>query len=106
VDGLSLVDMPLRGLVLNRVQRGGATPISAQRAEAAAEQLAQAKEHPLTAQLLRLHADREQVAERQAALALRFTAAHPDVPVVRVPACAEDVHDLDGLREVGQGLAG
>jgi anion-transporting ArsA/GET3 family ATPase len=106
VDRLSQEAMPLSGLVLNRVQPGGATPISAQRAEAAAEQLAQAKEHPLTAQLLRLHADREQVAERQAALALRFTAAHPDVPVVRVPACAEDVHDLDGLREVGQGLAG
>jgi anion-transporting ArsA/GET3 family ATPase len=105
VDRLSQDDMPLTGLVLNRVQPAGTTPISAQRALAAAEELAQTKEYSLTAQLLRLHADREQVAERQAALALRFTAAHPDVPVARVPACAEDVHDLDGLREVGRGLA-
>jgi hypothetical protein len=97
--------MPLSGLVLNRVHPAGATPISGQRALAAAEQLAETKEHTLTAQLLRLHAEREQIAEREAALAMRFTAAHPDVPVARAPACAEDVHDLDGLREVGQGLA-
>jgi anion-transporting ArsA/GET3 family ATPase len=105
VDRLSQDAMPLSGLVLNRVHPAGATRISGQRALAAAEQLAEAKEHTLTAQLLRLHAEREQVAEREAALAMRFTAAHPDVPVTRVPACAEDVHDLDGLREVGRGLA-
>jgi anion-transporting ArsA/GET3 family ATPase len=105
VDRLSQDTMPLSGLVLNRVHPAGTIPISGQRALAAAEQLAQEKEHGLTAQLLRLHFDREQVAEREATLALRFTAAHPDVPVARVPACAEDVHDLDGLREVGEGLA-
>jgi anion-transporting ArsA/GET3 family ATPase len=105
VDRLSQDAMPLSGLVLNRVHPAGATPISGQRALAAAEQLAETKEHTLTAQLLRLHAEREQIAEREAALAMRFTAAHPDVPVARAPACAEDVHDLDGLREVGQGLA-
>jgi anion-transporting ArsA/GET3 family ATPase len=105
VDRLSQDAMPLSGLVLNRVHPAGATRISGQRALAAAEQLAETKEHTLTAQLLRLHAEREQVAEREAALAMRFTAAHPDVPVARVPACAEDVHDLDGLREVGRGLA-
>lgn len=106
VDRLSQDRMPLAGLVLNRVHPAGTTPVSAQRALAAAETLADQKEHALTAQLLRLHAQREQVAEREAALAERFTAAHPEVPLARVPACAEDVHDLDGLREVGEGLAG
>jgi anion-transporting ArsA/GET3 family ATPase len=106
VDRLSREHMPLAGLVLNRVHPASRTPISGQRALAAAEQLADDKEHSLTAQLLRLHAEREQVAEREVALAERFTAAHPAVPVARVPACAEDVHDLDGLREVGRGLAG
>jgi anion-transporting ArsA/GET3 family ATPase len=106
VDRLSQDDMPLAGLVLNRVHPTARTPISAGRALAAAEMLDEEKEHSLTAQLLRLHAEREQVSEREKALSTRFTAAHPGVPVVRVPACAQDVHDLDGLREVGAGLAG
>jgi anion-transporting ArsA/GET3 family ATPase len=106
VDRLSQDRMPLAGLVLNRVHLAGRVPLSGARALAAAETLANDKEHALTAQLLRLHAEREQVAAREAALAERFTAAHPDVPVARVPASAEDVHDLDGLREIGQGLAG
>ena len=38
------------------------------------------------------------LAARQRHLADRFTAAHPGVPVSAVPALAEDVHDLDGLR--------
>jgi len=32
-------------------------------------------------------------------------AAHPDVPVVSVRALSTDVHDLDGLREIGRLLA-
>ena len=32
----------------------------------------------------------------------QFTAAHPLVPVTEVPAQAEDVHDLDGLRAIGE----
>ncbi len=42
---------------------------------------------------------------RQRHLADRFTAAHPGVPVSAVPALAEDVHDLDGLRTIGGLLA-
>jgi hypothetical protein len=52
-----------------------------------------------------LHADRLRNGERQARLARRFTAAHPGVPVTEVYALAEDVHDLEGLREVGTLLA-
>ncbi len=35
-------------------------------------------------------------------MAEHFTAAHPNVPVAEIPAQAEDVHDLDGLRGIGQ----
>ena len=35
-------------------------------------------------------------------MAEHFTAAHPLVPVAEIPAQPEDVHDLDGLRRIGQ----
>jgi hypothetical protein len=44
--------------------------------------------------------------EREARLRERFAAAHPQVPTAVVPALAGDVHDLDGLRQVGELLAG
>jgi hypothetical protein len=34
----------------------------------------------------------------------RFTAGHPGIPIVEVPAAAQDIHDLDGLREVAAAL--
>ena len=43
--------------------------------------------------------------DREQRLARRFSTAHPSVPVVDVPAFATDVHDLDGLRDVGESLA-
>ena len=39
--------------------------------------------------------------EREARLRDRFAAAHPQVPTAVVPALAGDVHDLDGLRGIG-----
>jgi len=104
VDRLAAERMPLSGLVLNRVHDVVAGSLSAERSIAAAETLTERKVHPLTAQLLRLHAERAQVATREKALTMRFTAAHPDVPIARVPAFAQDVHDLDGLRQVGRDL--
>jgi hypothetical protein len=59
----------------------------------------------LTAGLLRLHADQTRMVEREALLRDRFAAAHPEVPTAVVPALAGDVHDLEGLRRVGQFLA-
>ena len=104
VDRLAGERMPLSGLVLNRVHDAVAGSLSAERSIAAAETLTERKVHPLTAQLLRLHAERAQVATREKALTTRFTGAHPDVPIARVPAFAQDVHDLDGLRQVGRDL--
>ena len=45
-------------------------------------------------------------AAREQHLADRFTSAHPEVAVRTVPAAAGDVHDLDGLRVMGDELTG
>ncbi|MEU2714559.1 ArsA family ATPase [Streptomyces sp. NPDC007205] len=59
----------------------------------------------LTAGLLRLHADRMQLLSREQRTRDRFTARHPEVAVVEVPALPGDVHDLAGLRDIGALLA-
>jgi anion-transporting ArsA/GET3 family ATPase len=101
VDRLSAERMPLTGLVLNRTHPVLA-PLSAVRARAAADGLRGA---PLAAAVLRLHADRVDLAEREERLLSRFTGAHPGVAVVRVPVVAGDVADLDGLRKVAAACA-
>ena len=106
VERLKADGMPLAGLVLNRVQVVTLTEMSGEEAIASADRLDDGDEvEALTAALLRLHAQRQQIASRQQHLAERFTAAHAGIPVTTVPALAEDVHDLQGLREVGQLLA-
>jgi anion-transporting ArsA/GET3 family ATPase len=106
VERLGTEGMPLSGLVLNRVHTTGAKSLSAARATAGAETLAEQGGHPLAAGVLRLHADRMRMIEREQSLRRRFTAAHPRVPVVDVPAQPGDVHDLAGLRTVGAALGG
>jgi anion-transporting ArsA/GET3 family ATPase len=101
--------MPLAGLVLNRVQPISATSLSSEQAMAAAERLRERDDVPdsrLTADLLDLHAQRMRTWTRQSHLAQRFTSAHPGVAIATVPALAEDVHDLAGLNEIGDLLAG
>jgi anion-transporting ArsA/GET3 family ATPase len=61
--------------------------------------------YALTAGVLRLHAERMQLAVRERRVAEHFTAAHPTVPVAEVAAQPEDVHDLEGLRAIGLSLA-
>lgn len=154
VERLAAEKMPLVGLVLNRVHDSGADGLSAERALAAAENLADPRivdqgggkaglrnspdtygssrspasppapesatdataseegspadaERPvdrLTAGLLRLHADRMQLLAREQRTRDRFTARHPEVAVVEVPALPGDVHDLVGLRAIGTWL--
>ncbi|TJZ42865.1 ArsA family ATPase [Streptomyces piniterrae] len=156
VERLAAEQMPLAGLVLNRVHGSGAAQLSAERALAAAEMLtdrlsedadagpdhdennlepdgivdldggkagtrtagglspAAAAEHvvspsasaaQLAAGLLRLHAERMQVLARERRTRDRFTALHPEVPVAEVAALPGDVHDLAGLRAIGDRLA-
>jgi anion-transporting ArsA/GET3 family ATPase len=101
VDRLSAEEMPLAGLVLNRTHPVLAD-LSASKARNAAEELRGA---PLATAVLRLHADRVDLAGREESLLARFTGAHPTVPVARVPV-VPDLADLDGLREIGALLAG
>jgi len=94
--------MPLAGLVLNRVHPQ-LTDLTAERSLAAAEQLD--VPNPTSAQalaggLLRLHAERVELSRRESRLAGRFAASHPGIRMLRLPAQAEDVHDLEGLRAV------
>ncbi|MFD5542032.1 ArsA family ATPase [Streptomyces sp. NPDC127079] len=166
VERLAAEDMPLVGLVLNRVHGSGADRLSAERALAAAENLedprivdqgggkaglrnspdtygssespapapsesrpdespssgpedmavdltdeSPSSESPdrtvdqLTAGLLRLHAERMQLLSREQRTRDRFTARHPEVAMVEVAALPGDVHDLAGLRDIGDRLA-
>ena len=105
----------LAGLVLNRVHIAGAVRLSAARSFAAAETLeamqnggaatASSASYPVTAAALRLHAERMNLGERERRVAGSFMSAHPAVPVVEVPAQPDDVHDLAGLRRVGEAFA-
>ncbi|MDX3314610.1 ArsA family ATPase [Streptomyces sp. NPDC054884] len=159
VERLAAEDMPLAGLVLNRVHGSDAAQLSAERALAAAENLeepgivdqdggkAGVRNSPdtygssapaapsapdperdaptdaasigadadvdradrtvddLTAGLLRLHAERMHLLSREQRTRDRFTALHPEVAVAEVAALPGDVHDLTGLRDIGQRLA-
>jgi anion-transporting ArsA/GET3 family ATPase len=101
--------MPLAGLVVNRFHQSSSRSISTADAESGARRLEQTPERPAaeaTADLLRVHASRARRAQREKKIVARFTAAHPKVSTVSVPALDSDVHDLDGLREIGELLGG
>jgi anion-transporting ArsA/GET3 family ATPase len=107
VERLAGEGMPLAGLVVNRASRVPVTGVSADQAVAAAERLDTADgTGGVTASLLRLHADRARIVARESRLRQRFAVAHPQVPTAVLPALSTDVHDLDGLRLVGELLAG
>ncbi len=102
VERLSSDGMPLAGLVVNRVHHCVAG-LTARRAEAAADALAEKAEADLALAeaALRVHVETALAAEHDQRMARRFAAAHPDVATVAVPALPTDVHDLDGLRRIG-----
>jgi len=119
VDRLDDEGMPLAGLVVNRVYRVSAPGLSAARALSAAEELDEdengsssgvpagvSDSTAITQGLLRLHAVQAEIAGRHQSLARRFIAGHPGIPTVEVPAAAQDIHDMVGLRAVGEALAG
>lgn len=107
VERLSSEQMPLAGLVVNRVHENPAEAISAADAESASHQLRSGTAiDQMTAELLDIHAARMRVDARETRLKRRFGAAHPAVATVSVAALPGDVHDLDGLRQIGDLLAG
>ncbi|MFF0338673.1 ArsA family ATPase [Kribbella sp. NPDC004875] len=93
--------MPLAGVVLNRVTNTQAPELSAERSLAAAEKLEEADKSPLTAAVLRLHADKMQQVVGDHKRADRFRRGHRSIRIVEVPALPDDVHDLAGLRTIG-----
>jgi anion-transporting ArsA/GET3 family ATPase len=108
VERLEADGMPLAGLVVNRIGRVAAPRLSADKALAVAESLEEGngpRSATNAAGILRLHAAVARTAARQRELAENFSSGHPEVPVVHVPALSQDVHDLEGLREVGDELA-
>ncbi|MFL6022894.1 MAG: ArsA family ATPase [Marmoricola sp.] len=103
VERLSAEKMPLAGLVINRASTDPEGPLSAAAALSGYESLRDATDPStrMAAGLLRLHADRKLIVERESRLRSRFATAHPSVRTVVLPALPSDVHDLDGLRRIG-----
>ena len=102
VERLRQEGMPLAGMVVNRASTSPEVDLSANAAMAGVEKLrSSGEDHGLAAGLLRLHADRKVVVEREKRLTGRFATSHPDVPTAVLPALSTDVHDLDGLRRIG-----
>ncbi|MFJ4713167.1 ArsA family ATPase [Streptomyces sp. NPDC088785] len=83
----------------------GPAPAPASGSPAAAETSAQPSTEQLTAGLLRLHAERMRLVARERRTRDRFTALHPEVAVAEIAALPGDVHDLAGLRDIGDRLA-
>jgi anion-transporting ArsA/GET3 family ATPase len=101
---LSSQRMGLAGLVLNRVHQVATTEIDGATATAASQRLR--AEHPVAADVLLVHAAMMERADREQAVFDEFRKAHPEVEVAVVAAQPVDVHDVDGLREIGVLLAG
>jgi anion-transporting ArsA/GET3 family ATPase len=96
--------MPLAGLLLNRVHAIETNAITGAQAEQASARIR--GENPVAADVLLVHAGMAARANREREITLSFTKAHPAVPVATIAAQPVDVHDIDGLREIGSALGG
>ncbi len=96
-DRLSTENMPLAGVIVNRIDTTEVN-LSADRALTIAEDL---PADSAEAVALTRHAERVRTRERQLALVQRFAATHRGVPMHLVPALVGDVHDLAALDQVG-----
>ncbi|HZA03678.1 MAG TPA: ArsA-related P-loop ATPase [Propionibacteriaceae bacterium] len=103
VDRLTEEQMPLSGLVLNRVH-DTALDVSPERALALAEDLDRAA-YAVEIEALRRHASLMRLIAAETRQMARFSASRPGVAQTRVPALPTDVTDLTMLRRVGVLLA-
>jgi anion-transporting ArsA/GET3 family ATPase len=101
-DRLETERMPLAGLVLNRVHAAATDAISGAEAVRASELIR--SENPVAADVLLVHAGMMARAEREQVVTRQFTGSHPGVRVATIAAQPVDVHDVDGLREIGVAL--
>lgn len=102
VDRLTEEQMPLSGLVVNRVHTS-ALGVSADRARALAEDLPE--DARVEVQALRRHADLMRVVEAEEQLLSRFSGSRPQVARTLVEILPTDVTDMASLRQVGALLA-
>ena len=102
VDRLTEEQMPLSGLVVNRVHTSGLA-ISADRARALAEDLPD--DARIEVEALRRHAELMRVVEAEEQLLSRFSGSRPQVARTLVEILPTDVTDLASLRQVGALLA-
>jgi anion-transporting ArsA/GET3 family ATPase len=100
-DRLRADRMPLAGLVLNRTHPPIADLPLSTSTSAAAEVAASS---PITAAALNIHADRLTINAQERRMRARLDRAHPDLPVVEVPALPFDAHDIPALRIIGAKL--
>jgi anion-transporting ArsA/GET3 family ATPase len=102
VDRLVEEEMPLAGVVVNRVHRTTVPQITLTHALAAADALEVGgdRDDALTAGVLRVHAERVSLETSEQKLVDGFALAHPNVRLTSVRSFARDVHDLAGLREL------
>ncbi|MCK5891599.1 ArsA-related P-loop ATPase [Aeromicrobium sp.] len=102
VERLAGDAMPLAGLVVNRVHDDVSSAIELDDARAVARRLRKrGTTERQVAELLDVHAERLATAAREQRERDGFTRSHPGVPHVPVTALSTDVHDLDGLRRIG-----
>ena len=97
VDRLSEESMPLAGLILNRTHPN-LTSVTDTSVQVALDQVSD----ELTRGVLTIHADRAATARRELHLLQRFTASHPAVPIVGVPALPFEVADKAALEAVAE----
>jgi anion-transporting ArsA/GET3 family ATPase len=100
-DRLLAERMPLAGLVLNRTHPPVAD-LDGATTRSALEELDGTP--PLAAAALQVHDRLLTLRAQELRLRGRFVRAHPEVPVVEVPALPFDAHDLPQLQEVGRRL--
>ena len=102
VERLAGDAMPLAGLVVNRVHDDVSTTIGLDDARAVARRLrGTGGVDAQVAELLDVHAERLATAAREQRERDGFSRSHPGVPQVPVTALSTDVHDLEGLRRIG-----
>ncbi|WP_047867818.1 ArsA family ATPase [Nocardiopsis sp. RV163] len=109
VERLATDAMPLAGLVVNRTHplpEGAGGTLDTREAVAAAEALERSGTRTPASAALRLHTERVRTRGREVRLRDALLAEHGGVRVAEVSAMPEDVHDLAGLRDVGEELAG
>jgi anion-transporting ArsA/GET3 family ATPase len=103
-DRLERDRMPLAGMVLNRTHHVLAAGVDPEAAASAADELAAAGDQR-AADVLRIHVGLAAQVRREMRVASTFVAAYPRTPIVAVAAQPADVHNIDGLREIGAALA-